>query len=166
MTYPFYIIARSELLTFLGSPQGVSVRHIVSLTNAGDEIPECLQDNPHVLRFNFDDVVDKKDGVPCKEEDIARLIEFAGKVKGPVLFHCVAGVSRSTAAAVIVRTAQLGYGSEDKAIEYIYSIQPNAWPNGLMISHADRLLNRNGRLIVALEKIKSRELKKWKNGIL
>jgi predicted protein tyrosine phosphatase len=63
--------------------------------------------------------------------------------------HCHAGVSRSTAAAAIL-LAQRNPGEEAAAFRHVARIRPGAWPNRRMVEIADRLLQRDGRLIDGL----------------
>jgi predicted protein tyrosine phosphatase len=87
------------------------------------------------------------------EEDILRIIRLAEGLRsdtGRVLIHCEAGVSRSSAAALIMYACWLGPGREQEAMERVLSQRPVAIPNRRMIELADKLLGRGGRLVEAL----------------
>lgn len=59
-----------------------------------------------------------------------------------VLFHCAAGISRSTAAALIFLIAA-GWSYQD-ACKEIYKVRGYTSPNLLMIKYADKILKQNG----------------------
>ena len=71
----------------------------------------------------------------------------------PLLIHCHAGISRSTAAAFVALCA-LNPGACEMAIAVrLRDASPKAWPNRLLVNHADRLLKRRGRMIRAIDHI-------------
>jgi predicted protein tyrosine phosphatase len=87
------------------------------------------------------------------EEDIWQIIRLAEGLRsetGRVLIHCEAGVSRSTAAALIMYAYWLGPGCEWEAMEQVRTQRPVAFPNRRMVELADRLLVRGGRLVGVL----------------
>jgi predicted protein tyrosine phosphatase len=115
--------------------------------------PKSIPADRH-LRVGVHDVVEAAEGIVAPHEDhIAGMLAFA---KGwdrsaPLLVHCWAGISRSTAAAYILMCDLHGDGHEDRIARYLRASAPHAQPNRLMISHADRLLAREGRMIAAVE---------------
>lgn len=91
-----------------------------------------------------------EDSVVPGEEHVRGLIAFLDDWPGsePLLVHCYAGVSRSTAAALIALT--LGAeGREMEAAQALRDAAPHAQPNARIIALADQLLGRGGRLIAA-----------------
>jgi predicted protein tyrosine phosphatase len=88
------------------------------------------------------------------DEHMARLLAFGERVHADqnsrLLVNCHAGVSRSTAAAAIL-LCQHAPGQEEAAFMRLAEIRPQALPNQLMCATADRLLQRNGALLNALE---------------
>ena len=67
-----------------------------------------------------------------------------------VLVHCHMGISRSTAAMAIL-LAQIRQKEYETAVfAELLRLQPDAWPNCLMIELADKLLGRQGQLTAAL----------------
>ena len=68
---------------------------------------------------------------------------------GPLIIHCYAGVSRSTAAALTI-LCLYNQGREEKAAQVLRERAPHAQPNQLMIAIADRLLRCDGRLVNAV----------------
>jgi predicted protein tyrosine phosphatase len=84
---------------------------------------------------------------------VQRIIELAENLQsetGKVLIHCEAGVSRSTAAALIMYACWLGHGREREAMARVLAQRPVAIPNRRMVELADRLLALDGRLLAAL----------------
>ena len=105
--------------------------------------------------LRFHDVVgdEHPDQAPPDQSDASRVIDF-GRSLGAgaaehVLVHCWAGLSRSTASAAILLALD-NPGREAEAFAALHDIRPRAWPNSRLIAHADRLLDRRGRLIEAM----------------
>lgn len=60
------------------------------------------------------------------------------RLGGRCLVHCEAGISRSTAAGIIVLRAILGPGSEGEAVSLVVAQVPEASPNRRLIALADQ----------------------------
>jgi predicted protein tyrosine phosphatase len=71
----------------------------------------------------------------------------------PLLIHCFAGVSRSTAAAYIAACALAPQRPERDIAEALRAASPTATPNSLLVRHADELLGRSGRMVAAIRAI-------------
>lgn len=71
----------------------------------------------------------------------------------PMLVHCWAGISRSTAAAYIMLCDRLGPGSELALAEQLRRRAPHAFPNPLLIRYADAALDRGGQMVEAIRTI-------------
>ncbi len=71
----------------------------------------------------------------------------------PMLIHCFAGISRSTAAAYIAACALAPQRSERHIARALRNASPTATPNLLLVRHADELLSREGRMVEAIEAI-------------
>lgn len=71
----------------------------------------------------------------------------------PLLIHCWAGISRSTAAAYILACDVMGPGFEVELASKLRDASPSATPNSLMIALADDILGRKGRMIAAIQDI-------------
>lgn len=93
------------------------------------------------------------------EAHVAEILAFArawhaqGTRRGPMLIHCYAGVSRSTAAAYISVLALDPSRDEKELADEIRRVSPTASPNRRLIEVADRLLGRGGRMVAAIESI-------------
>jgi predicted protein tyrosine phosphatase len=79
---------------------------------------------------------------------------------GGLLIHCHAGISRSTAATLMILAQAHPHEEEDVLAERMLTTRPQAWPNSRMITFADELLDRNGRLSAATAGIYTRQLEK------
>jgi predicted protein tyrosine phosphatase len=88
-------------------------------------------------------------------EHVQRLISFvsAWDRKTPMVMHCFAGISRSTAAAYVAACALNPQRDEMQIAWDIRRSSPTAQPNSRIVSVADRLLNRDGRMIRAIDAI-------------
>jgi predicted protein tyrosine phosphatase len=73
--------------------------------------------------------------------------------RAPLLIHCWAGISRSTAAAFISLCA-LNPGADEYALaQKLRHASPTAYPNRRLVALADRALARSGRMSHAVEQI-------------
>ena len=108
------------------------------------------------LRVAMDDIVEPMDGfVAPSETHIAQVLDF---VRGwdrnaPLVIHCYAGVSRSTASAFAAACALNPHRDEMEIARKIRAASPIASPNRLIVSLADRALGREGRMLRALDDI-------------
>ena len=62
--------------------------------------------------------------------------------------HCYAGVSRSMAGGLIALTLD-AEGREEETARVLREAAPHALPNARIIALADRILDRQGRLVAA-----------------
>jgi predicted protein tyrosine phosphatase len=112
------------------------------------------------LRIAVDDISEPLPGYIVPEEHhISSLIEFLRCWQGdrPVLMHCLAGISRSMAAALIALALETE-GREAEVAQQMREIAPHAQPNRRMVALADGLLDRHGRLVAAREEMGPAEL--------
>ena len=125
------------------------IMFLVSIGDGGDPLPRGYQNVDHKMRLLIADVVTDEGAT---EDDVQRIIELARHLEsssGKVLIHCEAGVSRSTAAALIIYAFWLGQGREREAMERVIAQRPYAIPNRRMVRLADTLLQLDGRLVQA-----------------
>ena len=129
--------------------------HLVSLVAPGEmpATPEGIELHRH-LRVEIHDISEPLDGHVLPEaEHLAEVIDFLrawAHDEGALLVHCVAGISRSMAVALIALVIKAG-GREREAAEILRKAAPHAWPNTRMIALADPILGCEGRLVAARE---------------
>ena len=117
------------------------------------QTPDGIAAHRH-LRLGMNDVVHAlPDHTPPDEQHVREIIAFAQTWdrKRPMLIHCWAGISRSTAAAYILLCDLHGPGQEERIANGLRFRAPHAQPNRLLIRHADLLLGRGGRMIAAVD---------------
>ena len=103
-----------------------------------------------------DDIAAPMDGYTVPgEEHVERLIEFVGQWDraAPMVVHCFAGISRSTAGAYVAACALNPERDELQIAQAIRNASRTAQPNARIVSIADRLLKRQGRMVRAIETI-------------
>jgi predicted protein tyrosine phosphatase len=137
--------------------EDTGARHVVSLI--GDEAnvlrPHSVEPGNH-LRLRLHDISTPLDGyIMPGEEHVADLIRF---VRGwdrstPLVMHCYMGISRSTASAYATVCALNPRRDETSIAQALRRASPTATPNIRIVSLADRLLGRDGRMIAAIETI-------------
>ena len=131
--------------------------HVVTLINAATvvERPASILADRHLL-IGVSDIVDPLDGhiLPAIEH-VERLLAFvrAWERESPLVVHCWAGISRSTAAAFIAACALRPERREDDIARALRQASPIATPNRRLVAVADEILGRHGRMMDAIERI-------------
>ncbi|MBO0766716.1 MAG: protein tyrosine phosphatase [Hyphomicrobiaceae bacterium] len=119
------------------------------------ETPLAIRPGNH-MRLHIHDIAEPIEGhVAPSGEHVARLVDFAmawDRV-GPMVIHCWAGISRSTAAAFIALCALNPNAPEARIAWLLRSASPTAYPNRLMVRLGDSALGRAGRMVAAVEAI-------------
>jgi predicted protein tyrosine phosphatase len=132
-------------------------RYIVSLI--GDETrlsrPSCVPPQNH-LWLRMHDISAPLDGyiIPA-EQHVARLLDFVRDWNrvAPLVVHCYMGISRSTACAFASVCALNPQRDETSIAQALRRASPTATPNARIVSLADQLLDRRGRMTAAIENI-------------
>ena len=144
------VLSRIEAAETLCSPDRCAeITYLVSIGDGDDPLPEGYENAARRLRWLIADVVTEEGAT---EDDIRRIVNLAEQLRsesGTLLIHCEAGVSRSTATALIIYSCWLGQGREDEAMERVIAQRPYAIPNRRMVALADRLLALKGNLLRA-----------------
>ena len=133
------------------------VSHLVTLINGETLIdtPETIGHDRH-LRLSMNDIAEPRDGLVVPSEDhVATLIRFAEDwdQKAPLLIHCWAGISRSTAGAFVVLCALNPRADEHSLARALRRASPTAYPNRRIVALADNVLDRGGRMSAAVDHI-------------
>jgi predicted protein tyrosine phosphatase len=131
--------------------------HLVTLLSPEHmiETPEGFDPARH-LRLSVNDVAEAWAAeMPPSPDHVEDLLAFGRgwRADAPMLVHCWAGISRSTAAAYILLCDRLGPGTEEKIAGRLRAAAPHAFPNPLLVAHADKILARDGRMIEAIRAI-------------
>ena len=114
------------------------------------ETPSELATDHH-YRVTLNDITEPSEGqiLPTRAH-VEGLIAFLEDNRdASLLVHCYAGVSRSTAAALIAMVLD-SPGREREAARVLRAAAAYAQPNRLIIRHADDILGRKGGLVAAL----------------
>jgi predicted protein tyrosine phosphatase len=132
-------------------------RHIVTLLRLVDRVqrPGHIAPENHLV-LAVDDITAPMDGYTAPaHEHVQRLIDFVGAWdrKAPMVVHCFAGISRSTAGAYVAACALNPERDEMEIAWEIRRASRTAQPNARIVSIADRLLKRDGRMVRAIDAI-------------
>lgn len=133
------------------------ISHLVTLINGDTPIvtPPGIEPERH-LKLSMNDINEPMPGLvhPC-EDHVADLIRFAldWDRRAPLLIHCWAGISRSTAAAFISLCAINPGADEHGLARALRRASPTAFPNRRLVALADDVLSRQGRMNAAIEHI-------------
>lgn len=132
-------------------------RSLVTLINQDIIVhrPTTIMPERHLF-VAVSDIIDEMDGqILPGETHVATLLDFVEKWdrEDPLLIHCFAGISRSTAAAFISACALRPDRPEAEIAQTIRDVSPTATPNARLVAVADTMLGRKGRMIEAIERI-------------
>jgi predicted protein tyrosine phosphatase len=137
--------------------EDTGARHIVSLL--GDEArvehPTSIAPENH-LWLRLHDISAPLDGhIIPGDEHIVELLQFVRgwDRRAPLVVHCFAGISRSTASAFASVCALNPHRDEAGIAQALRAASPTATPNIRIVSIADKLLGRDGRMVAAIETI-------------
>lgn len=135
----------------------VGASHVATLINAGTPVARPIGIPPeNHLFLGFNDIVEPAEGLtPASTDDITRLLAF---VRGwdrarPMVIHCWAGISRSTAGAYVASCALMPDRDEDELAQDLRARSPSATPNARIVRLADAVLGRHGRMVAAITAI-------------
>lgn len=130
---------------------------VVSLLSPYDTFPTFADLAPDLhLQVPIHDIVDDVGEWRAPESsDAERVIRFVEPWDraNPLLIHCWAGISRSTASAFIAACVHNPEASELTIARAVRDASPTASPNRRLVAHADAILGRDGRMIAAVEAI-------------
>ena len=130
-------------------------RHVVTLIKDVTLVhrPPSITAENHLL-LDMDDIAEPIEGyVAPGEEHVGDLIRFvrASPRAAPLVVHCYAGISRSTAGAFVTACALNPQRNEAAIARAIRDASPTAMPNIRIVTLADRLLGRDGRMVAAVQ---------------
>lgn len=137
--------------------QTTGARDVVTLMMRAPDIPDAISlGAERQLVVDIADIVEPLDGyVLAQAAHIQELLGFtrAWSRRAPIIMHCFAGISRSTAAAYIAACDLDPDRNENAIARSLRQASPTATPNIHLIALADDILGRNGRMVDAVKAI-------------
>jgi len=137
--------------------ESTGARHIVTLLRDVHLVsrPNGIAIDNHLV-LAMDDISMPLEGYSAPaDEHVTELVKFlrGWDRRAPIVMHCYAGISRSTAGAYVAVCALNPHRDEAAIAEELRRASPTASPNTRIVEIADRLLGREGRMIRAIEAI-------------
>ncbi len=132
-------------------------RHVVTLIKDISLVrrPATITAENHLL-LDMDDINDHIEGyVAPGEEHVGDLLRFVRlwDRASPLVVHCYAGISRSTAGAFVTACALNPQRDEAAIARALRAASHTAAPNLRIVTLADRMLGRDGRMVAAVRSI-------------
>lgn len=141
------------------------VDRVLSLLDPGTPEPaDFAAYGPHRrTTLHFHDCLGPGEGlVPPEPEHVAAILAFGrDREAGPaahLLVHCHYGLSRSTAALLILMSDAEPETDAEVLVRRLHAIREPAWPNARMIGFADAMLDRRGTLDAAVRRLHKLQL--------
>jgi predicted protein tyrosine phosphatase len=131
--------------------------HILTVMADVDQVqrPASVLVQNH-LKVSMDDITEQIDGfVAPSDAHIEKVLNFfrGWDRSAPMVVHCYAGISRSTASAFAAACMLNPHRDEIAIARQIRAASPIAQPNRLIVSLADKALGRDGRMLRALDEM-------------
>jgi len=132
-------------------------RHLVTLINDTTPVPRppTIAAENHLF-LGINDIIEPAEGLIAPAlEHVQELVDFVRRwdQTHPLVVHCFAGISRSTAAAFIALCAVNPARPEAHIAERIRTASPTATPNSRIVAFGDEILGREGRMVAAIQSI-------------
>jgi predicted protein tyrosine phosphatase len=152
---PHFIITPLSRLVEITQAHGA--KRVLTLINAATvvERPGHIAAADYLF-LGFNDIVAPEEGLVAPQElHVREILRFADEwdQSAPMVVHCYAGVSRSTAGAYI-SALHLNLELDEMALaQELRRRSPSATPNIRLVSIADDMLGRKGRMVDAVKSI-------------
>ncbi len=131
--------------------------HVLSLLTSGTppDLPESVPRECRAVIAVSDITAATEGHVLADRTHVAAILAFvrAWPRARPLVIHCWAGISRSTAAAYIAACALDPARDEDELARALRRASPSATPNRHFVALADEMLGRDGRMVAAIAAI-------------
>lgn len=131
--------------------------HVVSLLDPATTFPALAAQGHEHLCIAIHDIEAEAEGLDaCCDRRMGAILDFVGRWKrdeAPILIHCYAGISRSTATAYITACAHNASADEEEIALALRAASATASPNRRLIALADAALGRGGRMSRAIDAI-------------
>jgi predicted protein tyrosine phosphatase len=140
------------------------ITHVLSILDPGWPEPEPIRNFAldRRLRLHFHDVIEPVPGwIAPERADVELLLSFGRNLDEPapigdpepvswhLLVHCHAGVSRSTASAILLLAQRQPKRAAHDVVGQVIRLRPRAWPNLRILEIGDALLGRDGEIVDA-----------------
>src|SRR5256885_15978724 len=131
--------------------------HILTVMANANQVqrPASVLEANH-LKVSMDDITEQMDGfIAPSDTHIEQVLNFVRSWdrSAPLVVHCYAGISRSSASAFAAACMLNPHRDEISIARRIRAASPIASPNRLIVSLADRALGREGRMLRALDEM-------------
>jgi predicted protein tyrosine phosphatase len=142
----------------LAGHRATGASHVLSILDPDAPIPEAFgtYGEHEKLELRFDDIIEAAPGQqPPEPAHVERLLAFGRDLiaeprsTAHLLIHCHAGISRSTAAMVLILAQAMPDQPAGAIVARVHEIREKAWPNLRLIEFGDAMLRRNGALVAA-----------------
>lgn len=148
------MVVVSSLASALGAYSRYKPARVISILSEEDAVPTF----PDLAALNHLRLYVDRESCAASIDKAAReraeqILRFLndGQADEEILVHCSRGVSRSTAAAYIILCRSAEPGAEAKIARMLRRAAPFADPCPLLVSYADEILGRGGRMVEAIE---------------
>lgn len=149
-----YVCSLADLAATVASSGASHILTVMGKVEKAQRPANVLEANH--LKIAMDDIVEDADGfsVPSAAH-VEQALAFVRKWDraAPLVIHCYAGISRSTASAFMALCALNPTRDESEIAWRIRAASPCASPNRLIVTLADQALQRDGRMVRALDAI-------------
>ena len=145
----------------LPEQEGKRWTHVISIWDKASlydiacrEQVKAIAPRAKLLFSFFEDVDDPTYPDAPRLQNVKRILDFTKELpqKAKVLVHCRAGVSRSTATAYAILCQHTAPGMEMANLQHIETLRDLVMPNRLIIQHADKILKREGAMLLHLHR--------------
>ena len=135
--------------------EATGARYVLTVMGQVDKAqrPPSVPEANH-LKISMDDITAAAEGfVTPSASHIGQVLDFVRRWNrdAPMVIHCYAGISRSTASAFAAACLLNPHRDELSIAQQIRNASPTAIPNRLIVTLADEALGRQGRMLRALD---------------
>ncbi len=132
-----------------------SPSHMITLLDSASmiETPRQLTEDRH-LRLSVNDIAEPTEGLILPNEELVERLLTFGRLwdaSAPMVVHCWAGISRSSASAFVLACDRNPHASERAIALAMRQAAKHAYPNRKIVALADDMLCRKGRMVDAVE---------------
>lgn len=129
--------------------------HMVTLLDSASmiETPRGLPAERH-LRLSVNDIAEPMEGLILPSADLVQQLLAFGRAwdaRAPMIVHCWAGISRSSASAFVLACDRNPEVDERAIALRMRAAAKHAYPNRRIVALADDILGRHGRMVDAVE---------------